>query len=109
VKTEATCLALGQKRLDLGPRLTLRRIAEQVHDNGALLDGLLDLEQVLARDPAVLDRVLPRLAVLADADDDVQAIVAQVKALAVALRAVADEGESVVLEVFLQKLVQVSV
>jgi hypothetical protein len=105
-KAGATCLALGQQRLDLGPRLALRRVAEQVHDDGALVDGLLDLKQVLSRDPAVLDGVLPRLAILADADDDVETIVAQVKTLAVALRAVANEGKSVVLEVGLRALVE---
>jgi hypothetical protein len=93
-----TNLALGDLGLDVGPRLGLGGVGEQVHDNGALGDGLIDLEQVLAGDPAVLDGVLPGLALLADTDDDVEAVVAEVQALAVALRAVADEGEGVVLE-----------
>ncbi len=84
------------------PRLGLGSVAQEVHDNGALRDGLIDLEQVLARDPAILLRILPRLATLAHANDDVQAVVAEVKALAVSLRAVADEGEGVVFEVVLQ-------
>ena len=96
-----TYLALGNLGLDGGPRLALGGIGEQVHDDGAAGDGLVDLEEVLAGDPAVLDGILPRLTVLAHADDDVEAVVTEVEALAVALRAVADEGEGVVLEVLL--------
>jgi len=76
-------------------------VAEQIHDNGAFLDGLLDLEEVLARHPAILHRFLPAGAILTHANDDVEAIVAEVEALAVALRAIADEGESVIFEVVL--------
>ena len=83
------------------PGLALGGVAEQVHDDGAALDGLVHLKQVLAGDPAVLDGVLPRLAVLAHTDNDVEAVVAQVEALAVALGAVADQRERVVLEVLL--------
>jgi hypothetical protein len=64
-------LSLGQLGLDGGPSLALGSIAEQVHDNGASRDGLVDLEQVLARDPAVLHGIFPRLAGLPDANDDV--------------------------------------
>ena len=96
-----THLALGELGLDVRPSLGLGGVGEQVHDDGALGDGLVDLEQVLAGDPAILEGLLPRLAVLADTDDDVEAVVAEVEALAVALRAVADEGEGVVLEVVL--------
>jgi hypothetical protein len=100
--SSATYLALGNLGLDGGPRLTLGGIGEQVHDDGAAGDGLVDLEEVLAGDPAVLDGILPRLTVLAHTDDDVEAVVTEVEALAVALRAVADEGEGVVLEVLLR-------
>lgn len=95
-------LALGQLGLDGGPGLRLGGVAEQVHDDGTAGDGLVDIEEVLARDPAILHGVLPGLAVLADTDDDVEAVVAQVEALAVALGAVANEGEGVVLEVVLE-------
>lgn len=98
---EVESLALGDLGLESGPGLTLGGVGEQVHDDGALLDGGGDVEEVLAGHPAVLDGLLPRGAVLAHADDDVEAVVAQVEALAVALRAVADEGERVVLEVLL--------
>lgn len=85
----------------MGPGLGLGSIGQQVHDDAALGDGLVDLEQVLAGNPAILDGVLPGLAVLPHADDDVEAVVTEVEALAVALGAVADQGEGVVLEVFL--------
>ena len=99
---EVEGLALGELRLDVWPSLGLGGIREQVHDDGALANGLVDLEEVLAWHPAVLDGLLPRCTILANTDDDVQAVVAEVEALAVALGAVADEGEGVVLEVVLQ-------
>ena len=52
--------------------------------------------------PAVLLRLLPALTVLADTDDDVQAIVTGVETLSVSLRAVANESKSVILEVVLE-------
>ena len=94
-------LALGQLGLDRRPRLRLSSVREEVHDDGRLANGLVDIEQVLAGDPAILLGLLPRGAVLPYTDDDVQAVVAEVEALAVALRAVADKSESVILEVFL--------
>lgn len=96
-----TRLSLGDLGLDVGPGLGLGSIGQQVHDDGTLADGLVDLEEVLARHPAILDGVLPGLALLSDSDDDVQAVVTQVKTLAVTLGTVADQGEGVVLEVFL--------
>jgi len=83
------------------PCLTLGRITEQVHDDGPLGDGLVHLEEVLSRHPPILDGVFPRLAVFAHADDDIETVVAEVEALSVALRAVANKGKSVVLEVIL--------
>jgi hypothetical protein len=52
--------------------------------------------------PTIFLCLLPTLAVLAHADDDVQAIVARIEALPVALRPVPDDGERVILEVSLQ-------
>lgn len=96
-----TNLALSEQGLDSGPGLGLGSIGKQVHDDGTLVDGLIDLEEVRAGDPAVLDGILPRLSVLADTNDDVEAVVTEIKALTVTLRSVANEGEGVVLEVFL--------
>lgn len=87
----------------MGPGLGLGGIGKEVHDDGTAGDGLIDIEEVLARDPAVLDGILPRLAVLADTDDDVEAVVTEVETLAVTLRAVADESKGIVLEVVLQQ------
>ena len=86
----------------MGPGLALGSIREQVHDNGAALDSLVDVEQVRAGNPAVLLGLLPRGAILADTDDNIEAVVAEVETLAVALGAVADQSKSVILEEFLQ-------
>lgn len=98
-------LSLDELGLDGGPGLALSGVGEEVHDDGTTADGLINIEQVLAGDPAILLGVLPGLAVLADADDDVEAVVTEVEALAVTLGAVADEGEGVVLEVVLWAIV----
>ena len=95
-------LALDELGLDGGPSLRLSGVTEEVHDNGTLGDGLVDLEQVLARNPAILDGVVPGLAALSDTNDDVEAVVTEVKTLAVTLGAIADKGQSVVLEVVLE-------
>ena len=97
-------LALGELGFDGRPGLALGGITEQVHDDSTAGDGLVDLKEVLAGDPAVLLGILPRLAVLSDTNDDIEAVVTEVETLAVALRAVADEGKSVVLEVVLEQL-----
>lgn len=96
-----TRLSLGDLGLDVGPGLGLGSIGQEVHDDGTLGDGLVDLEEVLAGDPAILDGVLPGLALLSDSDDDVQAVVTEVKTLTVTLGAVTDQSEGVVLEVVL--------
>lgn len=92
-------LALGKHGLDPGPSLTLRSITEQVHDDGTLANGLVDVEKVLARDPAILLRLLPAGAVLPHTNNDIEAVVTEVEPLTVALGAVTDESEGVVLEV----------
>ena len=84
------------------PGLRLGGVIEQVHDDGTLLDSLVNLEKVDAGLPAILDGLLPALAVFSDTNDDVETVVAEVEALAVTLGAVADEGEGVVLEVLLE-------
>jgi hypothetical protein len=98
----STYLALGEHGLDARPGLLLGGVTEQVHDDGTLLDSLVNLEKVDARLPAILDGLLPAGAVFSDTNDDVEAVVAEVEALAVTLGAVADEGEGVVLEVLLE-------
>jgi len=99
---EVEGLALGDKRADLGPCLGLGSIGEEVHDDGTTVNGLLDAEESLSGDPTILDGLSPGLAVLADTDNDVEAVVAGVEALTMTLRTVADEGKSIVLEVVLK-------
>ena len=77
-------------------------IRQKVHDDGALLDGLLDREEGLTRHPAISLGLLPALTVLADTDNNVEAVVAGVETLAMTLRAIANESEGVVLEVVLE-------
>ena len=52
-------LVLGEERLDSRPSLRLGGIREQVHDDGGLADGLIDVEQVLSGDPAIGLGLLP--------------------------------------------------
>lgn len=94
-------LALCQIRLDLVPKLGLCRIRQQVHDNRALLTGLVDLKEGLVRDPSLRDGLIPGGAFTAS-DDDVELVVAKVEGLTSALGPVAEDGEGVVLEGFLE-------
>lgn len=87
----------------MGPGLGLGGIGKEVHDDGTAGDSLVNVEEVLAGNPAILNGVLPGLAVLADTNDNVEAVVTEVEALAMTLGAVADESEGIVLEVVLQK------
>lgn len=85
----------------MSPGLTLSSVREQVHDDSTAGNGLVHLEQVGAWYPAVLDGLPPRLTIFPHTNDNVEAVVAEVKTLAVTLRSVSDEGKSVVLEVVL--------
>jgi hypothetical protein len=96
-----TYLALGEHWLDVWPCLALGGITEEVHDDGTLVDGGVDIEEVLALNPAITLRLFPAGAALSHTDDDIEAVVAEVEALTVTLRAVSDQGEGVVLEVLL--------
>lgn len=97
-------LAFGQLRLNGGPCLGLGSIGEQVHDDGTLGNGFVHLEQICAWHPTILHSFLPRCAILSHTDDDIETVVAEIETLAVTLRAVADQGEGVILEVFLPTL-----
>ncbi len=97
-------LALGKLGLNVRPCRALRGITEQVHDDGALADRFVNVEEVCSRHPAILLCLFPASTVLSHADNHVHAIVAEVEALAVALGAVTNEGEGIVLEV-LEELV----
>ena len=99
---EVKGLALGDHRAKSGPGLTLSGIGEKVHNNGTLLDSGVDVEQVLAGDPAVLDSLLPGSAILTNTNNDIETLVTQVETLAVTLGAITDQCQGVVLEVLLE-------
>jgi len=100
-KERAAYLALGDLGLDVGPSLGLSSVGEEVHDDGRLANSLVNFEEVFASNPAIGLGLLPGLSTFPYTDNDVETIVAEVEALAVALGAVANQGKSVVLEVFL--------
>ena len=84
--------------LDGGPEGDLAGVGEEELDDGAFFAGFFDLEEGLAGYPAVGDGFVPGLGVLALADDDVEAVVAQVHGLAGPLNAVADDGDGFVFQ-----------
>lgn len=96
-----TYLALGELWLDVWPGFGLRSVGKEVHDDGSLGDGLVDVKEVLALNPTILCCLFPAGAALAHTNNDIEPVVAEVEPLSVALRAVSDEGECVVLEVVL--------
>jgi len=69
----------------------------------------MHLEEVLARYPAVLLSLLPRSTILSDANDDIQAVVTEIQALAMTLRAISDQCKSIVLEIILEMGVSTSI
>jgi len=81
------------------PCLGLRSVGKQVHDDGSLVDSLVNVEEVLAGNPAILLGLLPAGTALSNTDNDVQAVVAKVETLTVTLGAISDQSEGVVLEV----------
>jgi hypothetical protein len=91
-------LALGKQWLDLGPCLALGSIAEEVHHNGSLFDGLFDLKEISSWYPAILNSILPRSTIFPNTNNNIQAIVAKVKALTMALRSVPNQSERIVFE-----------
>ena len=101
VKTD---LALGQLRLNSRPGFALCSVAEKIHDDGTLRNGLIHLEQIPAWNPAILLSFLPRGAILAHPNDHVKPVVAEVQTLPMTLRTVANECEGIIFEVLLVRL-----
>ena len=56
---DSNYLSLGDLGLDCGPGLALGSVTEQVHDDGTLGDSLINIEEVLSWNPAVLLSILP--------------------------------------------------
>jgi hypothetical protein len=94
-------LSLGDLGLDCRPGLTLGSIRKQVHNNGTLGDSLVDLEESLSWNPSILLSILPRLAVLAYTNNDVETLITHVQGLGVTLGAISDDCHCVILEEFL--------
>src|SRR5262249_43810734 len=90
---EVQGLTGGQVRLEGRPLLLLAGVGEQVLHDGAAPRRLLQREQRLAGNPAVLLGQLPAAALVAQADDYVEAVVLHVERLAAALDAVAEDGD----------------
>src|SRR5262249_710592 len=84
--------ASGQQRFDFRPHFLLTGVREQILHDGAALGGFFDIEERVARLPAIADRVVPGLAALALTDDDLHAIVAHVERLSAALHPVTHHG-----------------
>ena len=97
---EVERLARREVLFDGGPYGDLTRVGQQVLDDRRALGGLFDAEERLARLPAVGDGLLPALAALALAHDDVQAVVPEVERLPRTLHAVADDGDGFVFQDF---------
>ena len=94
---EIECLAGCQVLLHRRPERDLCRVGEQVLNHGSLLAGLLDLEERLARHPAVGHRLVPRFAVLPLPHDHIEAVVTQVERLPGALHTITDHGDRLIL------------
>ena len=82
---DAAHLPLGQLGLDGRPGLALCSIAKQVHDYGAPGNRVVDFEKVCAGDPAVLHGLFPRSPILANTDNHIQSVIAEVETLAMTL------------------------
>ena len=94
---EIESLAGGEVLLECGPYAHHGCIGKQAHDDGTLVGCFFNGEERLARNPSVGLCLLEGLA-LTLADDDVETIVAQVASLAGTLYAIADDGDSLVLQ-----------
>lgn len=78
-------------------------ITQKVHHNRALGYSLIDLEEIGPGNPSIILSLFPRSAIFSDANDDIQSVITKIEPLAMALRAVTNECECVVLEVILLK------
>ena len=88
-----------QVLLDHRPDGPLRRIRHQHLDDGAPAHRLINLEQRLARHPAVLHRPVPvPLECAGLADDHLETVIAQVERLGRPLHAVADNRDRLALQ-----------
>ncbi len=94
---EVKGLACCQVRFDAGPYFNLRRIGEQVLDDGCPLACFLNLKQRFARHPTIGHSLIPGFTALALPHNHVEAIVTQIERLARSLYPVANHGDCFVL------------
>ena len=81
-------LARSKVWLDEGPVFLLPRIRKQVLHHGALGCRFFDGEEGHAGLPAVLNGEIPRTALVAQTDDDIEAVVTHIERLATPLNAI---------------------
>jgi hypothetical protein len=101
LRAKIAYLSLGDLGLNSRPGLTLSSIREQVHDDSTLSDSLINFEEGLSRDPAILLSILPRLTVLSNTNHNIETLVAHVQRLSMTLRTVSNDCHCVILEVIL--------
>ncbi len=89
---EVKGLACREVRFDTGPYFNLRRIGEQVLDDGCPLACFLNLKQCFTGHPPVGHRLIPGLATLTLSYNHVEAIVTQVKRLSGSLHPITQYG-----------------
>jgi len=83
-----------QMRFDFGPQDHLRRVGNQILNDGGFLHRLFDREERLAGNPAVGDGLVPvRLVFRRLPDDDMNAVVFHVEGLCGTLYAVSQNGD----------------
>ena len=87
----------GEVLLHRRPDRDLGGVGNEELDDGRLLAGLLDLEEVDTRHPAVGHGLVVGLA-LTLANDDLEAVVFQVQGLSGALHAITDDRDNLVLQ-----------
>jgi hypothetical protein len=94
---EVKGLSGSQKREHIRPDSLLESIRKQVHDNGSLLGGFQDGEQVLSGNPSFLNSLLVGLT-LTLTNDNVDTVITEVESLSTTLRTITKDGNGVILE-----------
>ena len=96
-----THFSFGELRFYRRPGFALRSITQEIHYDRALRDRLIDLKQIRPRNPSIILSFPPWCTVLTNTYNDVEAIIAQVKALTMSLRAVPNESKRIIFKIIL--------
>src|SRR5262249_3279264 len=97
-------LACGQKSFQRRPVILLASVGEQILDDGPLLGRLVQRKQRLAIDPAVLLGEIPTAAGVAQADNDMDAVILHIERLPAPLNAVPQDRDRFLAENGLEPL-----